>query len=72
MVEYFPNLETALLWMRNEVDDPCIDNERVADVENPYAVKNYFEHRRDGCCGSFDEAVQIAEEIFLIGCNYGH
>ena len=62
----------AIAWMIEAVDDPCVDNERIAYDDDPTSVAAYEEAERTGCCGSFDAPCTIAGRAARIGCNYGH
>jgi hypothetical protein len=68
----FDTIEDALDWMEEKVDDPCIDNQRVALVNDPIAMDKYEYKAEHGCCGSVDYEVIINNELYIIGCNYGH
>jgi hypothetical protein len=68
----FATAEQAWDWLASAVDDPCIDNTRLAYLDDPYAVLGYRLQQQDGCCGCYDAAVTIAGRPALIGCNYGH
>lgn len=48
------------------------DRYRLANVRDPQAVKVYMETRDKGCCGSADDLVNLGDNLWLIGCNYGH
>lgn len=67
--------ELALEELDRIIDEEewdCVDNLRVykeGDSEGEFA---YNERRRMGCCGFFDDEVEIDGEIWHIGCNYGH
>lgn len=60
--------------MFRKVNDPCVDNIRVADLSSPDEVKRYEEQRTGGCCGTFDDSVEHYKTgcTFRFGCNYGH
>lgn len=60
--------------MYYDIDDPCIDNFRLAEVGNAKQCKEYEKQMKDGCCGFYDEAIQspITHKSYLYGCNYGH
>lgn len=69
----FDTTEDAWDWVHQEIDhDPCVDNHRIAQVDNLLDVANYEQQRRQGCCGFFDTEVIIRNELYKIGCNYGH
>lgn len=62
----------------------CADNFRVAKVGNAEEIEAYAKAMLEGCCGSVDTVVMIAQEVMLgderhkwyephlLGCNYGH
>ncbi len=68
----FKTKEEAFDWMDEYVDDPCIDNRRVAEVGNVIEEHEYTEATVEGCCGFFDGVVLIGTRLYRIGCNYGH
>ena len=68
----FATEQDAFAWMRAEVDDPCVDNERLAYHDDADARRDYANQVNTGCCGFFDRAVVIAGRAADIGCNYGH
>jgi hypothetical protein len=58
--------------MEAMVDDPCVDNERFAYVDEPLALVKYYDQQERGCCGSFDADIIVDGRKAVIGCNYGH
>lgn len=54
------------------VDDPCCDNERVADMDSPDEVAAYEAAAAEGCCGSYEGTVTVGGRTFRFGFNYGH
>ena len=60
--------------MVEEIDDPCIDNFRVAEIDNSYEEVAYYTIANAGCCGFEDREVihEVTNRKFRIGCNYGH
>lgn len=72
MTEEFDTYEDAEEWMKDEVDDLCIDGFRFAYQDDPEAVYLYEEIRDNGCCGFFDEDIIVSGKLAQIGCNYGH
>lgn len=72
MGKEFETEAEALQWMRDSIDDPCIDNERLAYTDDPKSVETYNKLAGEGCCGYFDETVIIKGREALVGCNYGH
>ena len=71
-VPQFENEEEAATWMYEYLDEPCTDNYRFAYLDNPKAVENYEWLKRNGCCGSFDDRIEVGGKDAYIGCNYGH
>lgn len=59
--------------LKISVDDPCIDNFRIAEKEDSIYVDIYMRLASKGCCGFLDEEI-VAKDgmVFLIGFNYGH
>lgn len=49
-----------------------MDNFRVAKKDSPEDVKQYKALRKKGCCGFFDEELEIEGETYLVGFNFGH
>lgn len=68
----FETEEDAWAWMYEQIDDPCVDNERLAYDDDPEMMREYFSQEENGCCGSFDAEVVINGQEANIGCNYGH
>lgn len=60
-------------FIYNKVDDPCIDNFRMARIWKSSDRKRYRREYNWGCCGYYDTIVEAPDKnIYLIGCNYGH
>lgn len=59
-------------------DERCVDNYRMARCSNSAQMRRYRRQQANGCCGSFDEVVEMWNikkmrfEKYLVGCNYGH
>jgi hypothetical protein len=55
-------------------DEPCVDNERIADADDSEEVAAYEEAERHGCCGSMNLTLThpTTGKTILVGCNYGH
>jgi len=68
----FANENVARQWMTQEVDDPCVDNERFAYFDDPAAMQAYADQLKQGCCGFFDENIEVNGRPAKIGCNFGH
>lgn len=68
----FDSINDAMEYMEREVDDNCIDNYRVAVVDDELQEALYDHKRSEGCCGSFDFVALVAGAMTRIGCNYGH
>lgn len=59
--------------MEYEIDDPCIDNHRVALKDDEDELRQYEEIKSEGCCGFYDDEVEAPTgNVYLIGCNFGH
>lgn len=56
----------------DEADDPCVDNGRLAYLDDPISMKEYEKKKAEGCCGFIDEEIVIGGRNAIIGCNYGH
>jgi hypothetical protein len=65
-------LRAQLVQLRREVDDPCIDNERVAREDLPQSVSLYERQKANGCCGRHDVTVKRDGLTYRMGLNYGH
>jgi hypothetical protein len=51
----------------------CMDNQRIALVDNPEEQSAYQDAQMNGCCGSVDVRLKTAQGIeFDYGFNYGH
>lgn len=68
----FATREEAEEWMEREVDDPCVDCERFAYVDDPVAFVEYYHIQEQGCCGFFDADIIVGGRRAMLGCNYGH
>lgn len=68
----FDTEEAAHAFMRAHVDDPCIDNERIAYLDDHDSLRAYDNARAGGCCGFTDVEVLVAGRLAVVGCNYGH
>ena len=62
----------AMTRMAKDIDDPCMDNFRFAEMDKSGDLRRYWDQRARGCCGSCDQVVTIDGRKFQIGCNYGH
>lgn len=65
-VKYLPQLQHIL--MEHEYND----NYRFAPIDDAEAVKEYHRQAEKGCCGSYDEQMEIDGRLFLFGFNWGH
>ena len=68
----FDNESDAMEWMMKQVDDPYIDNERLAYTDDEDLMRCYTAAKSRGCCGEFDELIVINGRQAMIGCNFGH
>ncbi len=55
-------------------DEPCRDNDRLADVSKPDQVAAFEDAERQGCCGqaSFRFGPAPSGATYVWGFNYGH
>lgn len=66
-------LNEQIAKMIKEVDDPCTDNIRFANIRKSSQMRRYKRKFNQGCCGFEDRIVTHPEfGTFKIGCNYGH
>lgn len=75
IIDVYPkSVHEKLEQLIKEIDDPFVDNLRIAKKSNVNEVEKYKDYRWDGCCGFVDEKFTAPEdnEIYLIGFNYGH
>jgi hypothetical protein len=57
----------------NQINNPCVDNFRMARAWKSSDCRRYQREKKKGCCGFFDELVVAPDgNKYLIGCNYGH
>lgn len=68
----FADQEAAFAWLHERVDDPCVDNHRIAPLDDLVAMTGYSDQRDEGCCGFADYHVYVGERLHALGCNYGH
>jgi hypothetical protein len=71
---YYPdeNIQLKLLLDDASKDMQCVDNFRIAALDNRKDMKRYRKMEKRGCCGSFDQEVTVNGRKFMIGFNYGH
>lgn len=72
IMQSFETPKKAVDWMVSEVDDPFIDNERFAFLDDADAMGKYADQQNEGCCGSFDIEIIVQGRAATIGCNFGH
>lgn len=68
-------IDWAFSILKTDMEDElCVDNIRIADLDDPVEVSAYETIRDDGCCGSYDRRLVHPEtgKAILVGCNYGH
>jgi hypothetical protein len=65
-------LGAAIQQMRQDLNENCIDNIRVAALDVRKDMRSYRKQAASGCCGRHDEEVVIRGRKFTIGCNFGH
>lgn len=74
-IRCFVDEESAKTWMfefLEERGEECIDNYRFRIYGDEKARLEYQKRIEEGCCGSFDEEIQVGDELAEIGCNFGH
>lgn len=49
-----------------------IDNIRIARVDSKEQMASYTRLVSEGCCGYFDEIVNVDNVRYKVGFNYGH
>lgn len=67
--------EKAWNALHYHVGKECLefsDNYRVAFAGSYKERQAYQQKASEGCCGRFDIRVTIDNQIWMIGCNYGH
>ena len=72
MMKEFDTEKQAIAWVIEDVDDPCVDNERFAFCYDTKAMKEYTRLMEEGCCGAADVKVLVGGVTAMVGCNYGH
>ena len=83
----FSSVVEAEEYRNNLHGDDRMDNKRISRLpfvlegeiedENLYEeILNeyhfYLDAKDDGCCGFMDEKIFIGNQMFVIGCNFGH
>jgi hypothetical protein len=48
------------------------DNFRIAEQGNLEQELLYKQAQKKGCCGFYDEIIEVEGRQFLVGFNYGH
>lgn len=48
------------------------DNFRIARIDNKIELEQYEKLRKEGCCGFFDEEIELKNFKIKFGFNYGH
>jgi hypothetical protein len=57
---------------KGENEYECADNFRYARASMPEEIASYKRLEAEGCCGSFDEEINVTQEVIKVGFNYGH
>lgn len=66
-------LEEQKDLMFQEIDDPCMNNFRVARAGRRKETKQYRKAIEQGCCGRHDKVLRHPSYgTFFMGCNFGH
>lgn len=60
-------------WFIDQQNDfEFMDNYRVFKPGNVQEWIEYEKAQEDGCCGFYDEWIELNGEKFYVGFNYGH
>jgi len=72
MASLWPNAYAALLHHPglDALDFP--DTYRVAPLDDPTASKAFDLVQQGGCCGVFEDTIEVDGRAFRVGCNHGH
>jgi hypothetical protein len=74
--EYIKKFPQQVLDLLNkaikDIGDGCVDNERIADIDNTLDMLYYIFRRNLGCCGEYEDVVKVDGTHYRIGFNYGH
>lgn len=83
----FESIEQAEEYRESLHRDDCMDNERLTRIpflldettidestreKIQVEYMNYDLVRGNGCCGFMDEEIFIGNQMYMIGCNFGH
>jgi len=49
-----------------------MDNFRVSQADDKDSERLYLKRKSEGCCGSYDEEVEIMGKTYKMGFNFGH
>lgn len=63
------HLET---WFSENDGYECMDNFRVARVGNWQEEMAYEVQKNSGCCGVYDDEIEIDDVKYRVGFNHGH
>lgn len=61
-----------LLYECGRFGDEFNDNYRIARKSNKKEMDVYNSILKKGCCGFIDVTTRYNNEVWCIGCNYGH
>jgi hypothetical protein len=50
----------------------CVDNFRVANLNDEDAVRFFYYNKRHGCCGCYEDVIKDEDGFWIVGFNYGH
>lgn len=64
--------EVAALFSDFDAEYECMDNFRAALVGDAEAEAEYDQIKESGCCGRYDQIVEVNGKSWHIGFNYGH
>lgn len=67
-------LDQIITKYEKEYDETCIDNLRIALVDDVDQMNAYKKQLEQGCCGFYDDYYDspVDGKTYKIGFNYGH
>ena len=84
--KWFLTIQEAEDYRKSLHGDDCMDNLRMCLLPFHLTLKytdfladmmqddyqDYLNQKESGCCGFMDEKIFINDQMFIIGCNFGH
>ena len=68
-----PQEQEAINQWEQSGEWDCVDNHRIARLDNPEELELYSQAQAEGCCGSEDVELTTQDGTkFLYGFNHGH